>query len=220
MSGRGTRRRRAARVTHYFGTSETAAGHTPARTYTKPPNHSHHTAPTDTYTLTLPAAHDETAAPQDRLIGVSSRAPAKLGEMDVAVREWEEVMATEGWVRLGASNALLRELMGAVTSPNKRPRDDDDDGEGADRVKRMRVSELRKELSDNKAAVLGLQNEIPQRVVSSQRLPPYLPPGHGSAAAEPLTQYEPSGHGLASPAWPYSPSSPRSCDARLRAVAA
>ena len=55
-------------------------------------------------------------------------------------------MATAGWVRLGASNDLLRELMGSMAGTTRAR---DDGGEGAaDRVKRMRVSELRQELAD------------------------------------------------------------------------
>ena len=73
-----------------------------------------------------------------------------------------EVMATAGWRRLSKSASLLAELVGVLTSPNKRPRDDD--GEGADRVKRMRVSELRKELADANLDTDGARAELEARL--------------------------------------------------------
>ena len=90
----------------------------------------------------------ESAADLLLLADAHSCPQLKESATELFVSKAPEVMATAGWARLGASAALLRELMAEVTSPNKRPRDDDDGEGAADRVKRMRVSELRKELAD------------------------------------------------------------------------
>ena len=74
-----------------------------------------------------------------------------------------EVMATAGWARLSKSADLLAELMGEAFSPNKRPRNDDGEG-AADRVKRMRVSELRKELSEGGLDTDGARVQLEDRL--------------------------------------------------------
>ena len=59
-------------------------------------------------------------------------------------------------------DCCYRELMAEVTSPTKRPRDD---GEGApDRVKRMRVSELRQELTKSGLDTDGARAELEARL--------------------------------------------------------
>ena len=74
-----------------------------------------------------------------------------------------EVMATEGWRRLSKSADLLAELVGVLASPNKHP-SEDDGGVGADRVKRMRVSELRKELADADLDTDGARSQLEGRL--------------------------------------------------------
>ena len=77
-------------------------------------------------------------------------------------RAQRQCLATAGWARLGASNDLLRELMGSVAG-TKRSRDDDGEG-AADRVKRMRVSELRKELADANLDTDGARAQLEERL--------------------------------------------------------
>ena len=104
----------------------------------------------------------ESAADLLLLADAHSCPQLKESATELFVSKAAEVMATEGWVRLGASAALLRELMGEALSRNKRPRDDD--GEGADRVKRMRVSELRKELADANLDTDGARPQLEGRL--------------------------------------------------------
>ena len=109
----------------------------------------------------------ESAADLLLLADAHSCPQLKESATELFVSKAPEVMATAGWVRLGASADLLRELVGVLTSPNKRPRDDDDgeqDGEGADRVKRMRVSELRKELADTDLDTDGARPQLEARL--------------------------------------------------------
>jgi speckle-type POZ protein len=79
------------------------------------------------------------------------------------VSQAPDVMATEGWTRLGESNSLLRELMGLLASPRKRAAPD---AEGEDRIKRLRVSELRTELSEKGLETDGSRVELEERMQS------------------------------------------------------
>ena len=82
-----------------------------------------------------------------------------------------DVMASGGWPRLAQSTALLGELMGdmaaasAHTWAHKRrvPPPADGDGEGVDRAKRLRVSELRRELSDGGCDTDGARKVLEAR---------------------------------------------------------
>ena len=105
----------------------------------------------------------ESAADLLLLADAHSCPQLKESASELFVSKAPEVMATEGWVRLGASADLLRELMGEAFSPNKRPRDDDGEG-AADRVKRMRVSELRKELADAGLDTDGPRAQLEERL--------------------------------------------------------
>ena len=104
----------------------------------------------------------ESAADLLLLADAHSCPQLKESATELFVSKAPEVMATAGWARLGASAALLRELMGSMAG-TKRPRDDDD-GEGADRVKRMRVSELRKELADAGLDTDGARPQLEERL--------------------------------------------------------
>ena len=105
----------------------------------------------------------ESAADLLLLADAHSCPQLKESATEFFVSKAPEVMATEGWVRLGASADLLRELMGEAFSPNKRPRDDDGEG-AADRVKRMRVSELRAELATRGLETDGARGALEERL--------------------------------------------------------
>ena len=104
----------------------------------------------------------ESAADLLLLADAHSCPQLKESATELFVAKAPEVMATAGWARLSKSADLLAELMGEAFSPNKRPRDDD--GEGADRVKRMRVSELRKELADADLDTDGARAHLEDRL--------------------------------------------------------
>ena len=105
----------------------------------------------------------ESAADLLLLADAHSCPQLKESATEFFVSKAPEVMATEGWVRLGASADLLRELMGEAFSPHKRPRDDDGEG-AADRVKRMRVSELRAELATRGLETDGARGALEERL--------------------------------------------------------
>ena len=104
----------------------------------------------------------ESAADLLLLADAHSCPQLKESATELFVSNMSEVMATAGWARLGASNDLLRELMGSVAG-TKRSRDDDGEG-AADRVKRMRVSELRKELADANLDTDGARAQLEERL--------------------------------------------------------
>ena len=106
----------------------------------------------------------ESAADLLLLADAHSCPQLKESASELFVSKAAEVMATEGWRRLSKSADLLAELMGEAFSPNKRARDDDGEGAAADRVKRMRVSELRKELDDANLDTDGARGELEERL--------------------------------------------------------
>ena len=107
----------------------------------------------------------ESAADLLLLADAHSCPQLKESASELFVSKAAEVMATAGWVRLGASADLLRELVGVLASPNKRARDDDDgEGAAADRVKRMRVSELRQALTESGLETDGARAELERRL--------------------------------------------------------
>ena len=103
----------------------------------------------------------ESAADLLLLADAHSCPQLKESATELFVSKAPEVMATAGWARLGASAALLRELMGSMAG-TKRPRDDSEGA--ADRVKRMRVSELRKELADADLDTDGARAQLEERL--------------------------------------------------------
>ena len=64
------------------------------------------------------------------------------------------------WTRLGESAKLLREMIAVIFSA-KRPAPSDAD---TDRVKRLRVSELRQELSDAGLDTDGARDDLEERL--------------------------------------------------------
>ena len=106
----------------------------------------------------------ESAADLLLLADAHSCPQLKESASELFVSKAAEVMATEGWVRLGASADLLRELVGVLASANKRARDDDGEGAAADRVKRMRVSELRQALTKSGLDTDGARAELEGRL--------------------------------------------------------
>ena len=104
----------------------------------------------------------ESAADLLLLADAHSCPQLKESATELFVSNMSEVMATAGWARLSASASLLAELMGSVAG-TKRPRDDDGEG-AADRVKRMRVSELRKELDDANLDTDGARAQLEERL--------------------------------------------------------
>ena len=106
----------------------------------------------------------ESAADLLLLADAHSCPQLKESATELFVSKPPESMATAGWARLSASASLLAELMGEVTSPNKRARDDDGEG-AADRVKRMRVSELRKELAEADLDTDGARGALEERLL-------------------------------------------------------
>ena len=105
----------------------------------------------------------ESAADLLLLADAHSCPQLKESATEFFVSKAPEVMATEGWRRLSKSADLLAELVGVLASPNKHP-SEDDDGVGADRVKRMRVSELRKELPDADLDTDGARSQLEGRL--------------------------------------------------------
>ena len=105
----------------------------------------------------------ESAADLLLLADAHSCPQLKESATELFVSKAPEVMATAGWARLSASASLLAELMAEGFSPNKRPRDDDGEG-AADRVKRMRVSELRRELADADLDTDGARGALEERL--------------------------------------------------------
>mgnify|MGYP002042753263 CR=1 FL=1 len=104
----------------------------------------------------------ESAADLLLLADAHSCPQLKESATELFVSKAPEVMATAGWARLSASASLLAELMGSMAG-TKRPRDDDGEG-AADRVKRMRVSELRKELADGSLDTDGARAQLEGRL--------------------------------------------------------
>ena len=105
----------------------------------------------------------ESAADLLLLADAHSCPQLKESATELFVSKAPEVMATAGWARLSASASLLAELMAEGFSPNKRPRDDDGEG-AADRLKWMRVSELRKELADADLDTDGARAYLEERL--------------------------------------------------------
>ena len=105
----------------------------------------------------------ESAADLLLLADAHSCPQLKESATELFVSKAPEVMATAGWARLSKSADLLAELMAEGFSPNKRPRDDDGEG-AADRVKRMRVAELRKELADGGLDTDGARAQLEERL--------------------------------------------------------
>ena len=101
--------------------------------------------------------------PSDKISStLETAAQLKESAADLFVSKPPDVMATAGWTRLGASADLLRELMPLVAG-TKRPRDDDGEG-AADRVKRMRVWELQKQLTDADLDTDGARAQLEGRL--------------------------------------------------------
>ena len=122
--------------------------------------------------IELATRHVSIESAADALLFAASHCCPQLKESatKLLVEHTNEAMATEGWSRLAEQSAILYALMKEICEA-KRPAPvgdgDDSCADERDRVKRLRVSDLRQKLAENGLETDGMRADLEARVLEA-----------------------------------------------------